>query len=220
MQPYQEADQTTRHSGENTLNTLKYGAGAAIGASGYNGAKSLINKIIPLLNSVVPESFAKKALSKINPRLGAFIEKVESEGFGFDEIKEFIQGKVDKTEENNTSNVKENRNIIEQYSPELNRFVSEKIKSGEDPVRTAAMALFEKGNPYEKTIRKIEKDHKTNWSALVQSIYGGGNPKPDQMNQQQQPPQPQQGPTQQGLDPMVAQILQQGQLILKARKGQ
>src|SRR6267154_379286 len=114
MQPYQEAAETTRRAGEGPISALKYAGAAALGAGSSMAARSLISRMIPLLNSHIPQSFAKKALNKLDPRFGKFIEKAEDEGFNFDEIKDFFTEKIEKSEPK-----KENNNILQQESPEL-----------------------------------------------------------------------------------------------------
>lgn len=167
MQPYQEAAETTKRSG--IVNTIKnIGAGAA-GAVGFRATNSVINRILPLLNSYVPETFAKKAIEKIDPRIGEFIEGAEREGATFDETKEFIGQKLQKSEE---EPAKESRNIIEQESPELHSFLDQEIRKGRKPVEAGALAQNDKR--FSNIIKKLMKAHKTPWSSIVESIFGAG----------------------------------------------
>lgn len=215
MEPYEKASERLRKSGETAVNIGKnigltaLGGGTAI--IGTQAVSKLIPGIMAFVNKYVPENLAIKGLEKLDPRFGKLIQGAMGDGYTFDDIKNFLGEKIEKSQE-----PQDNRNVIEQHSPELNTFLSEKIKGGEDPIRAAALALFEKGNPFERVIRKIEKEHKTNWSALVQSIYGGGQgqgqPPVQQLQQQalqSQPMQPQgQGQGAQSLKAILQRINQ------------
>jgi pyruvate/2-oxoglutarate dehydrogenase complex dihydrolipoamide acyltransferase (E2) component len=202
MNPYERTAAEMKRQGEGpkrfVQGAAKLGtaAGAAVGAASF---APILARAAPFLSQYIPEDLAIKGLSKINPKLGKFVKDAIDGGYDFGQVKDFIGQQI--TESTSPTPAKENRNVIEQHSPELNTFLSEKIKGGEDPVRAAALALFEKGNPFEPVIRKIEKEHKTNWSQLVQSIYGGGQ---SQEQQQQQP----QGQQQRGISPQVQEALQ------------
>jgi hypothetical protein len=181
MEPYQEAAEATRRSGTVPLNAIKYGAGLAIGTGGSMIAKNAISKIAPLLNSFVPWSFAKKALNKIDPRIGSFIKNSEDDGAESSEIKDFLSEKIKKSEP-----PKDNRNIIEQYSPELHQFIDQQIRGGRKPIEAAAIAQNDKR--FSDIIKKLSKDHKTPWSSIIDSVYGMGeraaasNPKQEALN--------------------------------------
>jgi DNA-binding transcriptional MerR regulator len=206
MQPYHKAAEAIRSGQETPLHLLKHAGLTALGGGIASAGSKALGKLIPavgsLINKYVPDDLLQKGLSKIDPRFGKFIQGAIDEGYSSDEIREFLGDKVEKSQE-----PKDHRNIIEQHSPELNSFLSEKIKAGEDPIRAAALALFENGNPFEPTIRKIEKEHKTNWSQLVQSIYGGGQGAPQQP--QQEAPQPMQQPQSQGQGAQAFQAILQ-----------
>lgn len=134
-------------------------------------APALASRIAPFLNKYIPPSLAIQGINKINPKLGSFLKKGADMGLDVEDGLNFLKDKLfgDKQE----SSKAENRNIIEQYLPELHQYLDQKIKSGEDVISAATQAVYEKGKPFEKIIRKIEKDHKTPWTALVESIYGG-----------------------------------------------
>lgn len=84
----------------------------------------------------------------------------------------------------------ENRNIIEMYSPELHEFLMNEIQQGRPPLEAGALAQFQ--DKFKRIIQKLEKDHKTNFSSILQAIYGGGqyggsvNPQQEQQQQTQQ----------------------------------
>ncbi len=186
MEPYQEAAEATKRAP--LYNSAKNVAAGAAGAVGFRAANALISKIAPLLSSFVPESFAKKAIGKIDPRLGEFLSEAESAGATFDEAKEYISQKIQKPEESEPA--KQNVNIIEQVDPKLYQFIDQEIRKGRKPIEAAAIAQNLVG--YRNSIKKLEESHKTPWSQIIQSIFGTGEtaqPNP----QQQQPGQPKQG---------------------------
>ncbi len=167
MEPYQEADTATRNSGSNALNALKYAGGAALGTAGLGIAGKFMNKVLPLLSPLVPESFAKKALSKIDPRLGTFINKAESEGSDFSETRDFLQQTADKTL---AQADEKKKNIIQKHSPELHDFIKEKIGGGTGLIAAATQANTDP--KFRSVIEKIVKENKTSWPELVDMIYG------------------------------------------------
>lgn len=178
MQPYQKASEAIRQGNEQPVNFLKNAGLTALGgATAYSGSK-LASKIVPavgaLINKYVPDDLSKSGLSKVDPRFNKFIQGALDQGYTYDDIRGFIGEKLEKTE-SESQPAKEDRNIVKQYSPELDSYISEKIKAGEPSVRAGAAAFFE-NKEFEKIIEKIEKDHKTNWSDLVQTIYGRDNP--------------------------------------------
>jgi hypothetical protein len=216
MQPYQETAEHNRNYGQSATDLLKYAGAAAAGTLGARAASTLISKISPLLNPKVPESFAKKALEKVDPRLGKFSKVAAEMGATWVETRDFIQNKIDSSEP-----AKQNGNIIQQYSPNLFQYMKELIGKGSSPIEAAAKARKFLDKKQQDIIAKMEKDHKTDWSSIVQTVFGGEGMAPEQQQQgqpQQEQPQQQQGG--QGLDPGVAQILQQGNEIMKRFRGQ
>ncbi|CAB4132627.1 hypothetical protein UFOVP256_59 [uncultured Caudovirales phage] len=210
MNPYERTAAEMKRQGEGPKRLAKTAANVGLAAGTAAGAASfapILARAAPFLSQYIPEGLAIKGLSKINPKFGAFIKSAIDSGYDFQQVKDFIGEQIQGAQ---GQPAKDNRNVIEQHSPELNTFLSEKIKGGEDPIRAAALALFEKGNPFEPIIRKIEKEHKTNWSQLVQSIYGGGQGQGQPMAQQAQPqtPAPQQGQPMQSPQGQGAQALQ------------
>lgn len=175
MQPYQEAGDTTRNSGESALNTLKYAGAGAIGTAGAAAGRSIVSRMIPLLSSYIPESLAKKGLEKISPKFGQFIQKAEDEGYDFNEIRDFFTQKLKKDEEQQQP-AKQDRNIIEQYSPELHQFILGEIKNGRSPLQAGALATMERtgSKGFKKEIEKITKDHKVPWATILETVYGAG----------------------------------------------
>lgn len=191
MEPYQEAAEATKRAP--LFNAAKNVAAGAAGAVGFRAANAVISKVAPLLSSFVPESFAKKAIAKIDPRIGQFLNHAEEAGATFDEAKEYISQKLQTPPESEPA--KQNGNVIQQYSPHLFTYLKELIAKGKTPVQAAATARQSLEKKHQDIISKMEKDHKTDWSSIVQSIFGGqgmAQQQPQQEQQQQQPGQTQQ----------------------------
>jgi len=158
---------------------------STIGAVGTLGAGALgskaISKVLPFLSEYIPEDLAYKGINKVMPGLGTFLKSGMKQGLTLKSGLDFLRGEVEQKTKQEPA--KENRNIIEQYSPELHQFIKSKIDTGEDPLRAGASAIFSQGKKFEKIIKKIEKDHNTPFSSILQTVYGQG--------QQPQQPQPQ-----------------------------
>ena len=190
MQPYQEASEEIRRRGEMPARALKKAASAIPSVVSAFAGGAAISRVLPFLSKYIPQDLAVKGLSKIDPRFGKFVEKSLAGGSSFDEVRDFIKDKAEgpKSEENTN----QNRNIVEQYSPELHQFIMDEIQKGRSPLEAAARAtLGKKGeSDFKKVIEKMVRDHKTPWSAIIETVYGGqgqkNNPQNPQMNQQKQ----------------------------------
>lgn len=190
MQPYQRASEEIQRQGELPSKAIK--TGTSLAASAYGGGIAL-NKVVPFLSKYIPPDLAIKGLNKIDPRFGTFINTALKNGKSFDEIKDFIQLKTEEGKESQPP--KQERNIIEQYSPELNEFIKTSVSKGMNPLEAGARARLDK--KHEKTIKNIEKDHKTDWSSVLQTVFGSSINNPIR-NNQQQTQQPQQSIQQPG----------------------
>lgn len=227
MQPYQQATE------EQMKHQRLPGKVAAVGASVAGGYAA--RKILPFLSKFISSDMEVKGLNKVEPRLGGAVQHALDLGYSQEEINEYAKSNLGLEEESKNKQestpAKQNRNIIEQYAPDLHNFITDLIKKGKSPIEAAAMATLDQTGrkSFKKHIEKLTKDHKTPWSAIVESIYGSAqqpqiNPQDAQKNAQMGQPVPspqQQQPAQSngGLDPAVAQILQQGQAILQRFKG-
>lgn len=202
MQPYQEA---TEESTRQSYRPFKV-AGAIASSALPLAVSGMGGRVMSMLSQYVPENLAAKGLSKIDPRLGKFMSLGSEMGYSFDDLKGFLSQKVGQEAQ---QPAKENRNIIEQYSPELHKFMLEKIQGGINPMQAAALAQNDKR--FSQIIDKLRKDHKANWSDIIQSIYGmGETAQPTQQMQQepQQQQQPQVGQGQQALMAVLQRINQ------------
>lgn len=193
MEAYQEAAEKMRRSGEYPINLLQNlaltAAGGGVAKLGSQAASKLIPGITALLNAHVPDNLSQKGLSKVDPRFGKFIQGALDAGHTYDEVRQFIGNKIQQQEQPPEA-PKQNRNIIEQHSPELHQFILEQIQNGRSPLEAAALASLESTGKkgFKKIIDRITKEHKAPWSAIIETVYGG---------QQQQAQQPQNAPNQQ-----------------------
>ena len=172
MQPYQKAAEVIRSGEEYPLNLLKnvgltaLGGGAA--AVGSKFASRLIPAIGSLINKYVPNNIATAGLKKIDPRFNKFIEGAIAEGYSHEDVRQFLEDKIEKTQSQEPA--KENRNVIQQYSPELFQYLDDQVKKGRSPIEAGAIAQNEKR--FSDIIKKLSKDHKTSWSNILQSVFG------------------------------------------------
>ena len=182
MQPYQKASEALRSGEEYPLHLLKNAGLAAIGTGATSLGFKAVNKLVPaigaLINEFVPENLSIAGLKKVDPRFGKFIQGALDEGYTYEDIRGFIGDKVKKSQEP----AQEKKNIIEQYSPELHKWILGEIQNGRSPVEAAALA--QNDQRFEKIIKKMTKEHKTQWSNIIQSVYGLGE-KAQQPQQQQ-----------------------------------
>lgn len=177
MQPYQEASEELRRQGQAPINALKKAASIGLSAgsvalgAGIGGIS--LNRVLPFLSKYIPQDLAIKGLSKIDPRFGTFINKALSAGKSIDEVKSFIKEKaVGNESQEKKENPKDQRNIIEQYSPELHQFLKGEVTKGRPAIEAGAIAQSQ--DKFKNVIKKLESDHKTNFSSILESIYGGG----------------------------------------------
>jgi hypothetical protein len=196
------------------------------------GGASALASITPFLSQYVPADLAMKGINKVFPQIGKFLKKGQSMGLDLREGLDFLKDKIGSKEP-----AKEDRNIIEQESPELFSFLDQAIKGGRNPIEAAAIAQQDKR--FAPIIQKLMKAHKTPWSSIIESIFGSGDQGKaaalQQFNARKNPgmaeglqqqfqgqygQQPQQGQQGQGLDPAIAQLIQQGNAILQKFKGQ
>lgn len=184
----QERSQTMRQG----VNIAKNIGGAAIGAGTALAGGKLLSKIAPFLSEYIPIDLAFKGISKVNPKLGAFLENGMKQGLdlqeGLNYIKDKFQGKEEQKEnqepEEKQEPAKQKGNIIEQYSPELFSFLKEKIAGGMTPQKAAGEALgSKKAKEFNAAIDKMVGDHQTTFSEILESIFGTGQTAQPQKSQ-------------------------------------
>lgn len=192
MEPYQQASQAIRQGEESKVGLLQNAALAYTGGKAISGGYQALNRLMPavgaFLSEYIPENLAIKGLNKIDPRLGKFIHGALSEGYTFDDVKNFMGEKIQKTQED------EKKNIIQQHSPELHQFVENEIKNGRSPLQAGALAQMEqKGKSgFKSIIEKLVKEHKMPWSSIVEMVFGKEEAPTQQSQNQVASPQQQQ----------------------------
>lgn len=207
MESYQKASQAIRQGEEKPINLLK-NIGLTAGAAGIATAGSkLIPAIGALTNKYVPDNLMVSGLEKVNPGFKSFINSSLSSGYSHEDIREFLNEKIEKTQEP----AQESKSIIEKYSPELFNFIKEQVGKGRNPLEAGAIA--QNNDKFKSVIKKLENDHKTNWSNILQSVFGGGQ---SAQPEEQQSPQGQQQ-AQGGIDPNLQAIGQKLQQLLQSR---
>lgn len=148
---------------------------------------SLGSKVLPFLNEYIPADLAMKGISKVAPKVGEFLKKGTASGLNLKDGLDYLKNEFT-SQESKKQPAKENRNIIEQYSPELHQFIDEQVKNGRSPLEAGALAQHDKR--FSNIISKLSKDHKTPWSGILQTVYGNiQSQQTKQNNQTQQPGQ-------------------------------
>lgn len=209
MRPDERANQELIERDRRFRGNIKNAAGAVVGT----GLSIASSKVLPFLSEYLPVDLAMRGLDKVSPAIGRFLKKGQSMGLdikeGMNYVKEQMMPKKEKEQP------KENRNIIEQYSPELHQFIDQEVRKGRPLIQAGALAQNDRR--FADIINKLQKDHKTPWSQILQSIYGGALK--EQSQDQGQMQQPQQGGGQGDIDPALQQLIQQGNSILQKFKG-
>jgi len=206
MNTYSQASEEIKNRKEFPTDVLKYAGGTALASGGYFLASKALQKIGAFIHPKIPDALAIKGLESISPQMREFLNFSEKEGYSFPEVREYFKEKIQK-EENPQEQPKESRNIIQQYSPKLFQELETRIKKGMTPIEAGAALGFESN--FTPIIKKMEKDHKTSWSSILQTVFGQSQmaQQPQQGQQQIQPQQMQQ----QQARPQQAQQMQGGQ---------
>lgn len=213
MQPYQEASEEVQRQGDLPIKAAANIGGLIVGGIALKGA----GRVLPFLSKYIPSNLTIKGLEKVDPRYGKFIQKALKEGTPMDEIKDFIREKAESAMPKQKEKSK-NGNIIEQYDPELHSYILDKIKQGKSHLYAGTKALGHER--FKKAIDKIVKDHKTSWSEILQSVYGGqGTQQSQNESSTSESISPQQQQGSEGVDPELDKIIQGGAALLKKYRG-
>jgi hypothetical protein len=205
FQPYQEASEEIKRQQEAPGKILKK---AAILAPSVVGAGSIATRALPFLSQYIPENIMQKGLSKIDPRFGKFITGAQNAGHAIDDIKDFLKEKIEPSEEGNKEKPPEQRNIIQKYSDNLYEYMRDMIEvAGNTPQQAAIKAKKFQPPKFQKIMSQIEKDYKSDWVSIVESIFGKGDM--GQQAQQQPQAQPMQPQTQSQAQPQGGNADQQ-----------
>lgn len=167
--PYRSASEEIQRQEGDPLNYLQKGLSISAAVGGLGGLGALSSKILPLLNSRIPESIAVKGINKINPSLGRFVESATNFGYDFEEVRNFLRNKAAEQQDEKVE-PKQNRNIIQQYSPDLHEFILTEIKKGRSPLEAGALASL--SDAFKSVINKLTKDYSSPFSALLETVYG------------------------------------------------
>jgi hypothetical protein len=217
MNPYLEASEEQQRQDREPEKYLKRAGSALAGAGGTAlgivGGGKILSRLAPLLSTKIPIDLAIKGLNKIDPRIGKFVSDAIKTGNTEEEALDFLREKVSGKEVKEEF-AKQNGNVIEQYDPELFTYIKEKVSKGIPVLQAGEKA---KDHPrFLNAIKKLEKDHKTPWSNILQSVFGGqGEAQPQEQEQSQQPQQQQSGNALQALTQSVDQARQ----ILEKYRG-
>lgn len=197
LRPDEEANQAEiqrdRDFRSNVGSSLKSGAkalgAAAVGGAAY--ASPLASRIMPFLSQYVPSEMSVKGISKISPMVGDFLKRGQNMGLPIEEGLDYLRSQFSEK-----APPKESRSIIEQYDPELQKYISENLKKGMSLVEAGQKAL--KHERFSKVIKDLIRDHKASWSSILSTVFGGGQQQPEQQMQppEQQAQAPQQAPQQ------------------------
>lgn len=108
--------------------------------------------------------------------------------------------------------LKDNRNLVEQYSPELHQFIVDQMQKGRSALEAGALATLETsgGKSFKKVIDQMTKDHKSPWASILQSVYSTQEGMGAKQQQQQPSSQPglQPGKGQQALMDILQKLQQ------------
>lgn len=173
LRPDERAAQTdierSKKQDERIKSGVKTAAGIASTVAGAGLASKfagpIASRVMPFINKYIPTDLAIKGISKVSPELGNLLKKGMNQGLDIKDGLEFIKNQIE-------GPAKQNGNIIEQYSPELHEFIANKVSAGHSPIAVANLA--QKDKKFADIIKKLAKDHKTDWASIVESIYGGG----------------------------------------------
>ena len=202
MQPYQEATQEI-------IRRKKAPLHLAATAASLAGGSALASKIAPFLSPYIPGNIMRKGLSKINPKLGSFIETAVNHGYGLDEIKSFISNKFDNSheeaEKENNHEKPMQLDSLQEFEfnyPDISQALARTMQNGQSP--QAAAAILKQSSPFAQAIKKLEKDKGKNFVDYIVEIFGNMQ---NQTAQQLTQPQQSQSSPQGQLDPQLLEIM-------------
>lgn len=208
-----ERDQNFRGKvGKAITTTASIGTAAIGGPIAARAAGPLLTKVMPFLNQYIPAALAMKGINKVSPKLGAFLNKGQEMGLNVQDGLDFLKEKLTSSSQQQTT--KEKRSILEQYSPELHKFISEEVTKGRSPIEAAALAQNDKR--FADVIKKLTKDHKTSWSQIVEGIFGNGQ-YGGAVNPPQAQPQPKHRPITDPNDPRLDKFNKQNPHIPQSK---
>jgi hypothetical protein len=204
MRPDEQASEAAIERDQRFRSNVGKGVKAAVNIGTSVAGAGIAAKVMPWLSEYIPADLAMKGLSKVAPKVANFLKRGHSMGLdikeGMDYVKDQFSSRNGKESPENAENPQESpkntqnsKNIIEQYSPELHQFIDQEVKKGRSVIQAGALAQNDKR--FGDIIKKLTKDHKADWSSILETIYGGSQS--PNATQQAQPPQQQQQAQQQ-----------------------
>lgn len=152
---------------------------ATAATAAYGGP--LAARLAPFFSKYIPVDFALKGISKVSPKIGDFLKRGMNVGLPIEEGLKYVQEKFLGGQETERNEPKDDRNIIQQYDPELYSYLEQSVKKG-IPLAQAGEKAFGHDR-FSRIIKDLVKDHKTSWSSILQTVFGGSQ---GQQQQQQQ----------------------------------
>jgi len=213
LRPDELASQAEIGRAKSTDKLLKRGAGLATTAIGAGVA----SRIAPFLSEFIPLDLAIKGISKINPKIGEFLKKGQSQGLDLKDGIEFLRNQFSPKEE-----IKEESKPIDPLQDfetnhnDIAQALARIMQNGQSP--DAAAAILKSSTAFSKKIKDLEKKMGKNFIDYILEIFGNRGQATQQqpMQQQMQPEmqQPQQQAPQQGSN-VDAQLMAALDKILK-----
>ncbi len=213
LRPDEQATESEIRKAQGRTKEFRSGLQNIASAGTAIAGKAALSKILPFLSPYIPEDMSFKGISKVMPAVGKFLKQGMTQGLSLKSGLDFLKNEISQSQQQQQQTqqaqpAQQNRNIIEQYSPELHEFIKGELAKGRPHLEAGALA--QNNDKFKKIIKKIEGDHKTNFSAILDTIYGGGQyggaVNPQQQSQQQAK---QTGQGQQALMSILQKIQQQ-----------
>lgn len=169
LRPDELASQAEIERYRNTDSKIEKGTKTLVGLGTGAAGLSLSSKILPFLSPYITPDVAMKGINKISPKLGDFLKKGMSQGLDLKEGLNFIKSNLN-PKEKESQTAPNQTNIISQYSDRLNAFLDNHIKKGRSPLEAGALAQLDPD--FKKVIKKMEEDHKSPFSSILESVFG------------------------------------------------
>ncbi len=206
LRPDQLAAQASIEKSKKFDETLEKGVSFAKNVGMTAAGAGIISKVAPFLSGFIPADLALKGISKVSPKLGKFLKDGIKSGLDLSEGLSYIRKSMMPEEEQASEEGKDERNIVEKYSPELHEAIKEQIGRGMSPLQ--AGAVIQNDDKFKDVIKKMSNDNKMDFSRILELSYGSeAKGTPSNVEQSQQP---------QGISPEWAQTLAQIKEIMNA----
>jgi len=223
MQPYQAATEEIRRQSQAPTKALKT-AGAIAGS--LAGGSAIAGRILPLISKFVPGEIMRKGLSKIDPRIGKFIDGALNNGYSIDDVRSFMGEKFSpKSEETpqESTQPQNNQATLQDFDnnyPMLSKALQATIQAGKTPQEAAI--ILKKSTALGRQVKDLESQIGKRFEDYVIELMGNNqqemNSEPGAIqNTQEAPIQNQQ--QNQGVDPQLLQLVQGIRNSMKGLKG-